>query len=35
MPLNVIARGYIADEENDDDDEDYSSCSLSDEASDG
>jgi hypothetical protein len=31
MHLNVVSRGYIADEENDDDDSDYSSCSLSDD----
>ena len=31
MPLNVVSGEYIADEENDDDDEDYSSCSLSDD----
>ena len=31
MPVNVVARGYEADEENDDDDEDYSRCSLSDD----
>ena len=31
MPVNAVSRGYIADEENDDDDEDYSSCSLSDD----
>ena len=35
MPLNVVSGEYIADEENDDDDEDYSSCSLSDDISDG
>ena len=35
MPVNAVARGYEADEENDDDDEDYSSCSLSDDTSDG
>ena len=27
----LLARGYIADEEDDDDDSDYSSCSLSDD----
>jgi hypothetical protein len=31
VPLNVVARGYIAGEENDNDDSDYSSCSLSDD----
>ena len=31
MHLNVVSRGYIADEENHDDDSDYSSCSLSDD----